>query len=149
MTPLYILNFVLLQWLGVRLARVVDDDDGETSWAVLRWIIPLTGWWSPYRYLRGFWTSREASAFVAGAGLCTVLNWAEGHDPAWLGVTALACTVIVGATYVLDGYQQRLEAECRRLEREVELQRERGARLEEKGERLRGLIEEHSVTASR
>jgi hypothetical protein len=69
-TPLGLLNFVLLQWFGVRLARVyhlagarirpLDIPSGSVelepivthrSWRVLRWIWPLTGWWSDYRWI--------------------------------------------------------------------------------------------------
>jgi len=65
MTWLGILNFVVLQWFGVRLARVVpivlnfgEHNDGRigtavdrSHWRLLRWIWPLTGWWSDYRWI--------------------------------------------------------------------------------------------------
>lgn len=70
MTWLSVLNFVVLQWFGVRLARVVERKlfgpwllyatnaerarwvRGETvRWKLLRWIVPLTGWWSDFRYI--------------------------------------------------------------------------------------------------
>lgn len=75
MTMLALLNFFVLQWFGVRLAlvavpgvlvfralrpiragqlvTVVDVTDGRPlkRWRVLRWIWPLTGWWSDYRYI--------------------------------------------------------------------------------------------------
>lgn len=38
------LNILLFQWLFVRLAY------GD-RWRVLKWILPLTGWWSDYRYI--------------------------------------------------------------------------------------------------
>jgi hypothetical protein len=89
-SPLGLLNFLVLQWFGVRLARsfrlVHDIPDGEfpaalesvlynvmakcyavdvigpppksyplrrvpNGWCLQRWIWPLTGWWSPYRWL--------------------------------------------------------------------------------------------------
>lgn len=70
-----LLNFLVLQWLGVRLTRVTvpgvlrcralrDFRGGEfvtadyvevlgplRRYAVLRWIWPLTGWWSEYRWI--------------------------------------------------------------------------------------------------
>lgn len=53
MSWLGLLNFLLLQWFFVRLARVVDKRTGRTAgWRVLRWPWPLTGWWSPYRGLQ-------------------------------------------------------------------------------------------------
>lgn len=40
------LNFVLLQWFGVRLERVAGQ-----RWTLLRWIWPLTGWWSSVAWI--------------------------------------------------------------------------------------------------
>ncbi len=77
MTWLGVLNFVVLQWFGVRLCRITwfeepfqdlhaaqralrDGIGGErmqsTRYAMLRWIWPLTGWWNEYRWIahRGF-----------------------------------------------------------------------------------------------
>jgi hypothetical protein len=79
MTALGLLNFLVLQWFGVRLARVyvaVQIDRGidhvaavrgggysvarrvdlspdriPHGWTLQRWVWPLTGWWSPYRWL--------------------------------------------------------------------------------------------------
>ncbi len=76
------LNFLLLQWFGVHLARTtrsLTDVTGaccargsivrvaDTRWRVIaivdsgtvvmrryhvmRWIWPLTGWWSPYKWI--------------------------------------------------------------------------------------------------
>lgn len=73
MTPLGLLNFVVLQWFGVRLASVLPrgiepglhrivsiDGDGSAygfspgdvvaanpgrRYRLLRWVWPLTGWW--------------------------------------------------------------------------------------------------------
>lgn len=43
------LNFLILQWFGVRLARIADGADGRTlGWTWLRWVMPLSGWWFPY-----------------------------------------------------------------------------------------------------
>lgn len=49
-----LLNFLLLQWFGVRLARVVQlvgRRRVHRGWRLLRWVWPLTGWWSPYRWI--------------------------------------------------------------------------------------------------
>lgn len=77
MTWLGALNFVVLQWFGVRLARVVafrqrvgaivnatlidrsvsiasQSQVGErvtVGWKLLRWVWPLTGWWNDYRWI--------------------------------------------------------------------------------------------------
>jgi hypothetical protein len=59
MTPLGLLNFLVLQWFGVRLARISvgrpDGRGGVRSTTVghrwMRWIWPLTGWWSDYRWI--------------------------------------------------------------------------------------------------
>lgn len=64
MSALGLLNFVALQWFGVRLARVTCSQCRCTvltmreidclfhpRWRVLRWVWPLTGWWSRYRWI--------------------------------------------------------------------------------------------------
>lgn len=59
MTPLGLLNFLVLQWFGVRLAsvrqRVLFGDHPScfrhVRWTTLRWIWPLTGWWGNYRWI--------------------------------------------------------------------------------------------------
>lgn len=61
-SPLGLLNFLVLQWFGVRLGRKTlrgRSSNGDTTtieseqrWVVARWIWPLTGWWSKYRYIR-------------------------------------------------------------------------------------------------
>lgn len=46
------LNYVILQWFCIRLARVTDIDTGRTHYyRVLGLIVPMTGWWSDYVYL--------------------------------------------------------------------------------------------------
>lgn len=66
MTGLGLLNF-LVQWFGVRLQAEFDraalrgprgrwwsanaPSHGRVSWSLLRWVWPLTGWWSPYRWI--------------------------------------------------------------------------------------------------
>lgn len=79
MTPFGLLNFLILQWFCVRLVSSYDPGEipGRASgpisdeevaayggrwwsryapprgvrirWRLLRWVWPLTGWWSPYR----------------------------------------------------------------------------------------------------
>jgi len=90
MSWLGLLNFIVLQWFGVRLARegaalesnaasrfykgsvICINSDGRTRtyrvvdstetsltlarWRLLRWVWPLTGWWSAYR-----WIAKKAS----------------------------------------------------------------------------------------
>jgi hypothetical protein len=77
MTPLGLLNFIVLQWFGVRLQASFDPDEAGfdratktwrvrpgrwwskyappagacVSWDLLRWVWPLTGWWSDYRWI--------------------------------------------------------------------------------------------------
>ncbi len=50
------LNFVVLQWFFVRLARVMIKVEGERKWKPKGWIwlrgiVPLTGWWDDFRYV--------------------------------------------------------------------------------------------------
>lgn len=66
-TPLGQLNFFVLQWFGVRLARVrVGHSDGQGGTRMvtvnhcwLRWIWPLTGWWSDY-----VWIARRPNRYL-------------------------------------------------------------------------------------
>jgi len=78
MTWLGWLNFIVLQWFGVRLARCYATElrcgrivnavvmpGGAVSvgsqwhrgrrvqvgWKLMRWIVPLTGWWSDFRWI--------------------------------------------------------------------------------------------------
>lgn len=77
MSALGLLNFVVFQWFGVRLARVyaVEQRRGALvnawvsgsglslgyaadrgrrvaiGWKLLRWVWPLTGWWSPFSWI--------------------------------------------------------------------------------------------------
>jgi hypothetical protein len=68
-SPLGAINFLVLQWFGVRLQAEFDRElwlkgprgrwwaadapaRGPIAWSLLRWIWPLTGWWSGYRYVR-------------------------------------------------------------------------------------------------
>ena len=45
------LNFLILQWFFIRLAKVNDVEGQFVRWTVLRGVVPLTGWWSPYRWM--------------------------------------------------------------------------------------------------
>lgn len=68
MRLLGLLNFVVLQWFFVRLQvsftavcmpsqrprwwdREIAVDDDEVSFTFLCGVVPLTGWWSPYRWV--------------------------------------------------------------------------------------------------
>lgn len=54
------LNFLLLQWFCIRLARIRDLRDAPDGsqhsvtigYTLLRWPVPLTGWWSRYIWIR-------------------------------------------------------------------------------------------------
>lgn len=43
-------NFLVLQWFGVRLEKVVVSrtDDTCIGWNLLVGVLPLTGWWNHY-----------------------------------------------------------------------------------------------------
>lgn len=73
-TPLLLLNFVLLQWLGIRLAKVVccSLESGVSiaiDWQLLVGVVPLTGWWSNYVGPITRWdiTKRRHRALAAAA----------------------------------------------------------------------------------
>lgn len=86
MSALGLFNFIVLQWFGVRLARMterrqrwvkidrkqaehlfgrgsalvplgdmnmlmLDGSAVHVRWFLLRWVWPLTGWWSDYRWI--------------------------------------------------------------------------------------------------
>lgn len=58
LTWLPLLNFLVLQWFGVRLYgnSIVDGAEGriesvQHEWLLYRWVWPLTGWWSPMRWI--------------------------------------------------------------------------------------------------
>ena len=48
-------NFIFVQWFFVRLAVIVEDDDAILGWCWLKGVVPLTGWWGNYWYLRKAW----------------------------------------------------------------------------------------------
>ena len=45
------LNFLVLQWLFIRLQETVDDDGKHERWDIIGLIVPLTGWWTRYLYV--------------------------------------------------------------------------------------------------
>lgn len=52
MSKLEILNKFFLQWLCIRLAKVVDKDTKKfIKWKILKWIVPMTGWTNNYKHL--------------------------------------------------------------------------------------------------
>lgn len=47
-----VLNRIILQWFFIRLARIVDDVTGKTlGYKILKWVVPLTGWGSDYKFI--------------------------------------------------------------------------------------------------
>lgn len=68
-SPLGMLNFLVLQWFGIRLQAEFSREEwlrgvrgrwwasdapknGPIAWSLLRWVWPFTGWWSACRYIR-------------------------------------------------------------------------------------------------
>ena len=48
---LHKLNYYILQWFCIRLAKVVNEK-GKVMYYYIMWgIVPLTGWDGPYKYL--------------------------------------------------------------------------------------------------
>ena len=45
-----LLNFLVLQWFFIRFAKVLEDGE-MIGFLILRWIVPLTGWWSDYIFI--------------------------------------------------------------------------------------------------
>lgn len=56
-------NYLILQWFFVRLARLEDADTGERrGWSLIWGAVPLTGWGTPYRWVRRKpWRATNAS----------------------------------------------------------------------------------------
>jgi len=50
MTWLGVLNFVILQWFFIRLAKVLEESE-MIGFIIIRWAVPLTGWWSDYVFI--------------------------------------------------------------------------------------------------
>jgi hypothetical protein len=43
------LNFLVLQWIGLRIVRILDNDSGKLIGLGWIWpVAPITGWWSDY-----------------------------------------------------------------------------------------------------
>lgn len=51
LSPIGYLNFMLLQFFGIRLAMEVEDDDSISALNIIGPIVPFTGWWSSYVYV--------------------------------------------------------------------------------------------------
>jgi len=51
MSLLGLFNFLILQWFFIRLAKIVENNK-ITGWKILKGIIPLSGWWSNYKYIK-------------------------------------------------------------------------------------------------
>ena len=56
-----LLNFFVFQWFGIRLAKRLWILPGNLlggrpsrrgDWFLLRWVWPMTGWWSRYRWIK-------------------------------------------------------------------------------------------------
>lgn len=46
------LNYLILQWFFVRLARIEDAETGAYwGWTLIWGAVPLTGWRTPYRWV--------------------------------------------------------------------------------------------------
>ncbi len=54
MSKLGLSNMILFQWFGVRLAKSVHPS-GRTTWHIMRWVWPLTGWGADYRWICQVW----------------------------------------------------------------------------------------------
>lgn len=65
MSLLGLVNFFILQWFFIRLARITRTEyagshlgdhyfrDVHEGWKILHFIVPLTGWWSNYIWIGG------------------------------------------------------------------------------------------------
>ena len=56
MTWLGYLNFIILQWFCIRLARtgkIIDGEFNQEGWKIIKYVFPLTGWWNDYVYMKG------------------------------------------------------------------------------------------------
>ena len=47
------LNILLFQWFFFRLAFVIDGDANRIGWLTIKWVWPLTGWKSNYKFIGG------------------------------------------------------------------------------------------------
>lgn len=39
------INLLVLQWFCIRLGY------GGATWQVVRWVVPMSGWWSKYQFI--------------------------------------------------------------------------------------------------
>jgi hypothetical protein len=47
------INFVFIQWFFIRLAEIkCSITNKHLGWTLLKGVIPLTGWWNNYWYLK-------------------------------------------------------------------------------------------------
>jgi len=45
------LNFIIIQWFFVRIAKVYETKDSASfKFKIMKNIKPLTGWWNEYKY---------------------------------------------------------------------------------------------------
>ena len=55
---LFWFNFIILQWFCIRLARCGKFQGNKfitESWTIIGLLVPLTGWWSDYVYIKKVW----------------------------------------------------------------------------------------------
>lgn len=50
LTPLGLLNFLLLQWFFIRIGRFIKSDK-TYGYIIISFVLPLSGWWTNYIYL--------------------------------------------------------------------------------------------------
>lgn len=49
MTKLYALNYFLVQFLFFRVCRYYSPTGQQTHWGVIYFVLPFTGWNTPYK----------------------------------------------------------------------------------------------------
>jgi hypothetical protein len=75
MTVLGLINFMIFQWFFVRIGRryrptsteiLLDGTDNtnleRAGWGLLKWVVPLTGWWSDYVWIVGWRVWRKKTS---------------------------------------------------------------------------------------
>ena len=51
-TWLFYLNYLILQWFFIRLARKIDKNTGnQIGWTVLKFVVPMSGWNTDYKFI--------------------------------------------------------------------------------------------------
>lgn len=48
MSVLGLFNFLILQWFFIRLGKKINHKGKCTGFCIVKWVVPLTGWWSDY-----------------------------------------------------------------------------------------------------